>query len=139
LRTLYKRWPFFRTVIDNLSQVLAKTDLHIAASYASLGESVEGALDVFHDIEREFQRTARAVRDISGERKLLAGDPDLREALDQRAPFLDPLSYLQVELLERKRTGRQPKAEKKKVSAERFDRAIHLTIGGIAAGLRNTG
>ena len=76
LRTLYKRWPFFRTVIDNLSQVLAKTDLHIAANYAALGEGVEGALDVFHDVEREFQRTARALRDISGERKLLAGDPD---------------------------------------------------------------
>lgn len=139
LRTLYKRWLFFRTVIDNLSQVLAKTDLHIAANYASLGEAVEGALDVFHDVEREYQRTARAVRDISGERKLLAGDPDLREALDQRAPFLDPLSYLQVELLERKRTGRQPKAQQGRVSADRIDRALQLTIGGIAAGLRNTG
>ena len=133
LRTLYRRWLFFRTVIDNLSHVLAKTDLHIAASYAALGEGVEGASQVFHELVSEFQRTLRSVRNISGERRLLAGDPDLRDSLNQRAPLLDPLSYLQVELLERKRTGRQPKAEKQPVDPGRLDRAIQLTISGIAA------
>lgn len=137
LKTMYRRWPYFRTVIDNLEQVLAKTDLHVGARYAELAGEVGGASDVFLRIEKEFQRTLRAVRDISGERRLLARDPALREALDLRTPYLDILSYVQVELLERKRTLRSldPSGE----DLERVERAIQLTIGGIAAGLRNTG
>ena len=132
---MYRRWPFFRGVIDNLSQVLAKTDLHIAANYRDVARgSTPGVSEVFDAIEQEFQRTLRAVREISGERKLLANDPVLRETLDLRAPYLDPLSYLQVELLDRKRTGRGNEGDE-----ARLDRAIQLTINGIAAGLRNTG
>ncbi|MEM9174469.1 MAG: phosphoenolpyruvate carboxylase [Myxococcota bacterium] len=137
LRTMYARWPFFRTVFDNLEQVLAKTDLHIGARYARLAKDVPCASDVFHRIEEEFERTLRAVRDVTGERKLLARDPVLREALDLRTPYLDILSYLQVELLERKRTGRGIDASTD--DPVRVERAIHLTINGIAAGLRNTG
>lgn len=137
LRTMYRRWPYFRTVIDNLEQVLAKTDLHIGARYALLAKDVPCAAEVFLQIEKEFQRTRRAVRDVSGERKLLARDPALRESLDLRAPYLDILSYLQVELLERKQTGRGMDAEE--ADEERVERAIQLTINGIAAGLRNTG
>ncbi len=137
LTTMYKRWPNFRTVIDNLEQVLAKTDLHIGARYAALAKDVPGASEIFLRIEKEFQRTLRAVRDISGESRLLARDPALREALARRTPFLDILSYLQVELLDRKQSGRvlDTVAE----DSERIERAIHLTINGIAAGLRNTG
>lgn len=134
---MYQRWPYFRAVIDNLEQVLAKTDLHIGARYAELAKGVEGASEIFLRIEKEFQRTLRAVRDISGERVLLARDPALREALDLRTPYLDILSYLQVELLERKETGRDLDPESDDL--ERVDRAIQLTINGIAAGLRNTG
>jgi phosphoenolpyruvate carboxylase len=137
LRMMYRRWPYFRTVIDNLEQVLAKTDLHIGARYAALAKDVECASDVFLRIEKEFQRTLRAVRDISGERQLLARDPALREALDLRTPYLDILSYLQVELLERKQAGKG--VEDDAEDFERIERAIHLTINGIAAGLRNTG
>ena len=137
LRTMYRRWAYFRTVIDNLEQVLAKTDLHIGARYAALAKDVPGASDVFLGIEKEFQRTLRAVRDISGESRLLARDPELREALDLRAPYLDTLSYLQVELLDRKQSGRG--LDGKRDDLERVDRAIQLTINGIAAGLRNTG
>ena len=134
---MYRRWPYFRTVIDNLEQVLAKTDLHIGARYAELAKNVESASGVFLRIEKEFQRTIRAVRDISGERQLLARDPVLREALDLRTPYLDILSYLQVELLERKHTGQR--IEEGAEDLERVERAIHMTINGIAAGLRNTG
>ena len=137
LRTMYKRWPYFRTVFDNLEQVLAKTDLHIGARYARLADDVPCAADVFHRIEEEFERTLRAVRDVTGESRLLARDPTLREALDHRAPYLDTLSYLQVELLERKRSGRGIDADSD--DPVRVERAIHLTINGIAAGLRNTG
>ncbi len=137
LRTMYRRWPYFQTVIDNLEQVLAKTDLHIGAHYAALARDVPGASDVFLRIEKEFQRTLRAVRDISGESRLLARDPALREALDLRTPYLDILSYLQVELLDRKQSGRGIDADGE--DPERVERAIHMTINGIAAGLRNTG
>ncbi|MBJ22859.1 MAG: phosphoenolpyruvate carboxylase [bacterium] len=137
LGTMYRRWPYFRTVIDNLEQVLAKTDLHIGARYAVLANDVHGASEIFLRIEKEFQRTLRAVRDISGERRLLARDPGLRAALDLRAPYLDILSYLQVELLDRKQSGRGLDADSK--DFERIERAIHMTINGIAAGLRNTG
>ena len=137
LQTMYRRWPYFRTVIDNLEQVLAKIDLHIGARYAQLAGDVDCAGDVFLQIEKEFQRTLRAVRDISGERQLLARAPELSDALALRNPYLDILSHIQVELLDRKRTGRQMDAEPE--DAERVERAIHLTINGIAAGLRNTG
>ncbi len=139
LRAMYRGWPFFRTVIDNLRQVLAKTDLHIAGNYAALAKHVRGADEVFGRIEEELALTRRAVLAVCGERRLLADEPALRETLDLRAPYLDPLSYLQVELLERKRTGRGAEGEAGAVDPERIDRAIQLTINGIAAGLRNTG
>jgi phosphoenolpyruvate carboxylase len=124
-------------VIDNLEQVLAKTDLHVGARYAELAKGVPCASEVFLRIEKEFQRTLRAVRDISGERFLLARDPALREAIEQRTPYLDILSYLQVELLDRKQGPRALEAEGD--DRDRIERAIQLTISGIAAGLRNTG
>jgi phosphoenolpyruvate carboxylase len=137
LRTMYRRWPYFRSVFDNLEQVLAKTDLHIGARYAELAKHVPCSSEVFARIEAEFERTLRAVRDVTGESRLLARDPELREALDERAPYLDILSYLQVELLDRKLSGRglDPASD----DAIRVERAIHLTISGISAGLRNTG
>ncbi|MDH5306842.1 MAG: phosphoenolpyruvate carboxylase [Myxococcales bacterium] len=137
LRAMYRRWPFFRTVIDNLRQVLAKVEIHIAASYAALARDVPGAGQVFRRIEREFEKTARIVRQIADERRLLANDPELAEMLALRAPYLDTLSYLQVELLERKRGTREGTASAEE--REALDAAIHLTINGIAAGLRNTG
>lgn len=137
LRTMYRRWPYFRTVIDNLEQVLAKVDLHIGARHAQLAKDAPAAADVFLRIEKEYQRTLRAVRDVSGEKRLLARDPELRDALERRTPYLDILSYIQVELLERKRSGRG--MERGREGEERVDRALQLTINGIAAGLRNTG
>ena len=137
LRTMYRRWPYFQSVIDNLEQVLAKTDLNVGKRYAELAKGVPAASEVFLRIEKEFNRTLRAVRDISGERMLLAREPELREALDQRTPYLDILSYLQVELLDRKRSGRG--LDPSGADLERVEYAIQLTINGIAAGLRNTG
>jgi phosphoenolpyruvate carboxylase len=137
LRAMYRRWPYFRSVIDNLEQVLAKTDLNVGKRYAELAQGVPAASEVFLRIEKEFNRTLRAVRDISGERMLLAREPELRLALDQRTPYLDILSYLQVELLDRKRSGRGLDSSGRDM--ERIEHAIQLTINGIAAGLRNTG
>ena len=133
LRAMVRRWPFFSGVINNLSQVLVKVELHIAACYAELASEIPEARAIFERIEAEFQRTTRAVREISGNRELLAHDLDLRERLAIRAPYLDALSYLQVELLARKRRCDSA------VDLDEINRAVHVTINGIAAGLRNTG
>lgn len=130
LATLYRGWPFFRTVIDNLEQVLAKVDLRIAARYLDLAEDVPGARALFDRIAEDFALARRAVLAAKGERRLLERDPELRRSLRQRAPYLDALSYLQVELLRRRRHGR---------ASPRLDAAVQLTINGISAGLRNTG
>ncbi len=130
LRRLYRGWPFFRTVIDNLEQVLAKVELRVAARYAELARHVEEADAIFARIQREFDLARRGVRAATGHTRLLAGDPALRRSIQQRNPYLDTLSYLQVELLERRRSGR---------GGSSLDGAIQLTINGIAAGLRNTG
>ncbi|HXV37416.1 MAG TPA: phosphoenolpyruvate carboxylase, partial [Myxococcota bacterium] len=133
LRAMYRRWPFFRGVVDNLSQVLSKVELHIAACYAELASDVPEAREIFARIEAEYRRTTRAVREISGERELLAYDLDLRERLAMRAPYLGMLSYLQLELLARKRSRASAADD------DEIDRAVRVTINGIAAGLRNTG
>ncbi len=133
LRTMYRRWPFFRTVIDNLSQVLAKTDMRVAANYAELARGVPGGGEIFARIEQEFSDTVRAVLDVTGEGWLLQSNPELRRSLEMRAPYLDALCYLQVELLQRRRSADTGPG------ADALVGSIHLTLNGIAAGLRNTG
>ncbi|RIL07670.1 MAG: phosphoenolpyruvate carboxylase [Proteobacteria bacterium] len=134
LAAMYRGWPFFRTVIDNLQQVLAKVDLRIGAAYAELADGQPGARALVARIAREFAATHRAVLAVVGARKLLAGEPELGRSIERRGPYVDVLSYLQLELLRRKRGGAVRPSER-----ERVDAAIQLTIGGVAAGLRNTG
>jgi phosphoenolpyruvate carboxylase len=134
LEAMYRGWPFFRTAIDNLQQVLAKVDLRIGASYAELAASVPGAPALVARITAEFAATRRAVLAVVGARRLLAAEPELGRSIERRGPYVDVLSYLQLELLRRKRGGAMRPSER-----ERVDAAIQLTIGGIAAGLRNTG
>jgi phosphoenolpyruvate carboxylase len=134
LQAMYRSWPFFRTVIDNLQQVLAKVDLRIGASYAELARELPGASEVVARVAQEFAATQRGVLAVVGARKLLAADPALGRSIERRSPYVDVLSYLQLELLRRKREGRVPARERERVEA-----AIQLTINGIAAGLRNTG
>lgn len=131
LRAMYEGWPFFRTVVDNLRQVLAKVDSQLAANYATLASEVPETAGVFSRIEDELDSTLKAVLRTASERKLLAHDPLLRQSLELRAPYLDSLSHVQVELLRRKRAAHSPDPN--------VDAAIHVSINGIAAGLRNTG
>ena len=126
-------------MIDNLAQVLAKVELHIGARYARLARKVPGADGTLRRIEREFELAAAGVRAATGSRRLLGMDPELRRSLDLRNPSLDVLSYVQVELLRRKREAPEGAVEISQEDAARLDEAIHLTINGIAAGLRNTG
>ena len=113
-----------------MAMVLAKTDLAVASRYAELVPDPAVREPVFARIASEHGRTVRALLAITGQSTLLEDNPTLARSIRNRFPYLDPLNHLQVELLRRYRAGG---------TDERTKRAIHLTINGIAAGLRNTG
>jgi phosphoenolpyruvate carboxylase len=130
LREMLSQWPFFRTVLSNMDMVLAKTDLAIASRYAELVLDVELRHEIFSRIAAEWHRTRKWLAAVTERHELLADDPVLARSIRNRFPYLDPLNHLQVDLLRRYRAGD---------TDERTRRALHLTINGIAAGLRNTG
>jgi len=130
LREMHASWPFFRAVLSNLDMVLAKTDLAIASRYAELVKDARLRAEVFGRIEAEWHRTRRWLTAITGHEELLAENPTLARSIRNRFPYLDPLNHLQVELLRRYRTNGHE---------NRLLGAIHLTINGLAAGLRNSG
>lgn len=113
--------------------VLAKSDLGIARRYATLVKNKAQGRAIFARIEEEWRRTADALALITGETARLANNPALALSLKHRFPYIDPLNYLQVELLRRLR-----QAGDKPVN-ERVRRGVHITINGVAAGLRNSG
>ncbi|MBO9522857.1 MAG: phosphoenolpyruvate carboxylase [Nocardioidaceae bacterium] len=128
LRRMYAEWRFFRTFVDNVSMTLAKTDLGIAARYAALAPAeVRPLLD---DIRDEYERTVEQVLAVTGDAALLDREQTLRTTLEVRDNYLEPLHHLQLDLLRRHRAGEQD---------PRLERALLLTINGIAAGMRNTG
>jgi phosphoenolpyruvate carboxylase len=130
LRELYERWPFFQTVLSNMAQVLAKTDLGLAARYAELVEDESLRRRVFDKITAEHQRSINAHKLITGQDNLLADNPALARSVFNRFPYLEPLNHLQVELLRRYRSGDDD---------ELVQRGILLTMNGLASALRNSG
>jgi phosphoenolpyruvate carboxylase len=130
LRRMHKEWPFFRTLLSNMDMVLAKSDLALASRYAELVDDVKLRKKIFKAMETEWQRTAQALQLITGAKQRLANNASLARSIKHRFPYIDPLHHLQVELIRRYRAG---------ISDERAQRGIHLSINGIAAGLRNTG
>ncbi len=134
LQRMHRQWPFFRTLLSNLDMVLAKSDLRIAARYVDLVEDRPVAKRIFGALRAEWQRTQDALALITGEAERLQSNPALARSIAHRFPYLDPLNHLQVELLRRYRNRREGQA-----GVDRLQRGIHLSINGIAAGLRNTG
>ena len=130
LRDMYAHWPFFRTVLANMDMVLAKTDLAIATRYVELVPDRELAERVYSVIRNEWRMTVDVLRAITGTNAFLQDNPALARSIRNRFPYLDPLNHLQIDLLRRYRAGQ---------TDERTKRAIHLTINGLAAGLRNSG
>jgi phosphoenolpyruvate carboxylase len=130
LRQMHQRWPFFSTLLSNIDMVLAKADLALARRYAELLPEAALRQRIVERIEAEWQRTQAALALITGHSERLADNPALARSIEQRFPYIDPLHHLQVELIARHRSGN---------TAEKVKRGIHLTINGIAAGLRNTG
>ncbi len=134
LRRMMKQWPFFSTLLSNMDMVLAKSDLALASRYAELVDDKRLRARVFAAIEAEWHRTAEALTLITGEKQRLVNNAALQRSIRHRFPYIDPLHHLQVELVRRHRAGRQPSDRD-----ERVRRGIHISINGIAAGLRNTG
>jgi phosphoenolpyruvate carboxylase len=134
LQRMHRQWPFFRALLSNLDMVLAKTDLRIAARYVELVEDKAMGKRIFKALKAEWERAEAALTLITGETRRLQGNPALARSIEYRFPYIDPLNHLQVELLRRYRHRKDgPEV------VERLQRGIHLSINGIAAGLRNTG
>ncbi|MFJ1253114.1 phosphoenolpyruvate carboxylase [Cupriavidus sp. CuC1] len=132
LRRMVKTWPFFSTLLSNMDMVLAKTDLAVASRYAQLCEDAALRKTVFARISAEWHLTCEMLALITGRQERLADNPLLARSIKNRFAYLDPLNHLQVELLKRYRSGKDG-------DDIRVRRGIHLTINGVAAGLRNSG
>ena len=130
LRSLYRSWPFFRTVLSNMAQVLAKSDMGLAARYAALVEDTELRDRVLAMIRAEHERTVQMYLLVTGHDDLLADNPALARSVFNRFPYLEPLNHLQVELLRRYRRGEDD---------DLVRRGILLTMSGLASALRNSG
>lgn len=133
LRQLRDREPFFRVVLDSVSMALAKADLDIAGRYAGLCRDASLAEHCYDRVARELVRTRRAVLAVLEEERLLDANPALQRSIELRNPYVDPMSFIQVELLRSFREAPEG------LERERLRGAILTTLNGIAAGLRNTG
>lgn len=130
LTELYRRSPFFRTIVSNLEMVLAKSNLEIGGRYAELVEDRKLAKKIFERISNEWSATKDAVLTLTGQKQLLESNPALAESIRLRLPYIDALNLLQLDLLRRRRSGSDD---------DETLRGIHMSINGISAGLRNSG
>ena len=130
LQKMYRQWPFFKTLLSNMDMVMAKSDLALASRYSELVSDARLRKKIFTAIEAEWHSTAQALATITGDKNRLANNAALQRSIRHRFPYIDPLHHLQVELVRRYRAGQ---------ADERVQRGIHISINGIAAGLRNTG
>ena len=129
LRYMYKNWPFFQSLLSNVDMVLSKANMDIAFEYAQLCEEEE-VRNIYQIILHEWQLTKDIILMIEEQDELLAENPYLKESLDYRMPYFNVLNYIQLELIRRQRTGQLPADQ---------DKLIHITINGVATGLRNSG
>ncbi|WP_201839840.1 phosphoenolpyruvate carboxylase [Microvirga zambiensis] len=130
LQEMYRDWPFFQALLSNMDMVLAKSNIAIASRYANLVADDALREAIFPRLRREWEDSIRQLLAITGQTNLLEKNPFLARSIRNRFPYLDPLNHLQVELLKRHRAGDLD---------EKVLEGIHLTINGIAAGLRNSG
>jgi phosphoenolpyruvate carboxylase len=135
LRAMFKEWPFFAALLSNMDMVLSKTDMAVASRYADLVPDKKLRKTIFQRMLGEHERTIGYLNAITGSKDRLAGNPLLARSIKNRFAYLDPLNHLQVELIKRHRANAKAGREVE----ERVQRGIHLTINGVAAGLRNTG
>lgn len=131
LQTMYQKWEFFHSTINNLQMALMKADMQTAREYLELVEDPEVAERIFNDISDEYERTKQALLAITGYEELLNHIPNIKESVYLRNPYVDPLNFMQVELIRELRSDENPSDE--------LITEVLLTINGVAAGLVNTG
>ncbi len=130
LKAMAEVWPFFRTLVQNMEMVMAKSDMTVARRYATLVPDPALAARIYGEIRDEWQRTHDAVLAITGHDRLLGGQPELDRLIRLRMPYVEPLNHVQIELIRRRRAGDED---------PRVREGILLAINGVAAGLRNSG
>jgi phosphoenolpyruvate carboxylase len=134
LKEMYAEWPFFRALLDNTEMSLRKADMGIAELYVSLASNTDYAQQTFAKIKAEFNQTRRMLLTITENISLLENEPRIQRSIDLRNPYIDPLNYIQVEILRRLR-----KLPDQSEDAQVLRETMILTVNGIAAGLKNTG
>jgi phosphoenolpyruvate carboxylase len=132
---MYADWPFFQALLDNAEMSLLKADLAIAALYSDLVPDRALAARLFARIRSEYERTRQAVLAVTQHTELMEAEPVVQRSIHLRNPYVDPLNYLQVEMLRRLRALSDPDGP----AAQALREVLVVTINGIAAGLRNTG
>lgn len=132
LQRMYRKWPFFKSLIDNVEMSLAKFDLYIAKKYAALVSNPKVRDNIMGKIEKEFERTKNLVLAVTGESELLRHQPVLNDSIRLRNPYVDPLNYIQTRLLKEYRSG-------SKKNKDKLKEVLLLTINGIASGMKSTG
>jgi phosphoenolpyruvate carboxylase len=130
LQAMHAQWPFFRTALSNMDMVLSKSDIAIASRYAELVTDAGLGQRIFDRVRQEWQASIDAVLAITRQQALIETNPLLARSIRNRFPYIDPLNHVQIELLRRHRAGD---------TAPEVVQGIHLSINGIAAGLRNSG
>jgi phosphoenolpyruvate carboxylase len=131
LQDMYRSWPFWQTLVDNVQMILAKADLTIARLYADLVEDQALATRIYDRIADEHRRTVAVICQITGQENLLDNVPILKNSILRRNPYVDALSFIQISMLKRLRSGAEPRQEL-------LDGVLE-SINGIASGLKNTG
>jgi phosphoenolpyruvate carboxylase len=129
---MYQQWPFFRTLMSNVQLGMGRADMAISELYAQLAEPEIGAM-IFEDIRDEFKLTQNHVLHITGGDELLQEEPWLNRSIRMRNPYVDPMNYIQVELLKKLR------ANPEGPESDAIRQAILQSVNGIAAGLQNVG
>lgn len=138
LREMYERWPFFKAVIDNAELALAKCDMAIAREYAELCEPAQDRDRILGAIREEYARSRLAILRIAGRDELLAGLPWLNQSIRARNPYVDPLNFIQVDLMRRMAEIRADE-DASDEEIEALSELLRLSVQGIASGMRNTG
>jgi phosphoenolpyruvate carboxylase len=135
LQEMHAGWAFFHMLLETAELSLLKADMGIARMYAGLVQDRALAERIFADIQAEYDRTVQSVLKVKGQARLMEDEPVIERSVHLRNPYVDPLNFLQVDLLRRLRRLDDPEGEE----ARSLREAIMVTINGIAAGLRNTG
>jgi phosphoenolpyruvate carboxylase len=130
LHSMYAEWPFFAASVDLIEMILAKCDMRIAQLYDDVLVEDPELKRLGAELRARFSATSKAVREVTGQPRLLERNPELRQLIEMRNPYIDPLNILQVEVLRRMRAN---------PNSSRLREALLITINGLAAGLRNTG